>query len=79
MLPILVVTVLICFVINTPIAFSLGIASVASILFGGNAQQLLLVPQRIAASMNSFPLLAIPYFMIAGAVMERGGSFKENY
>lgn len=76
MLPILMITVVICFVINMPVAFSLGLASVACLLLGGDAQQLIVVPQRIVASINSFPLLAIPYFMVAGAVMELGGVSK---
>lgn len=76
MLQVLLITVIACFVLNVPVAFSLGIASVASLLFGGNAAQLLVIPQRMVASMNSFPLLAIIYFMVAGAVMELGGVSK---
>lgn len=76
MLKYLFITVLICFVINMPIGFSLGVASVAAIIFGGSDSMLLMIPQRIVAGMNSFPLLAIVYFMIAGAVMELGGVSK---
>jgi len=32
-----------------------------------------MIPQRMVAGANSFPLLAIPFFMLAGAIMERGG------
>lgn len=73
MLEALVISLIACFVLNVPIGFSMGVASVISILVGGTTAQLILLPQRMVASMDSFPLLAIPLFMIAGAVMERGG------
>ena len=76
MLPALFITVVICLVINMPIGYALGIASAAALVFTGNTAQMLMVPQRIVAGMNSFPLLAIAYFMIAGAVMELGGVSK---
>ncbi|MDD3139877.1 MAG: TRAP transporter large permease [Lachnospiraceae bacterium] len=76
MLPILIITVIVCFIINVPVCFSLGIASIACLFFAGDASQLIIIPQRIVASTNSFPLLAIPYFMVAGAVMEMGGVSK---
>lgn len=34
---------------------------------------LILLPQRIVVSLNSFPFLAIPLFMVAGQIMNRGG------
>ncbi|HZK10290.1 MAG TPA: TRAP transporter large permease [Clostridia bacterium] len=76
MLTVLVVVLLVCFVFNIPIGFALGVASIGSLLAGGNPDQLIMVPQRIVASMNSFPLLAIPLFMVAGSVMEIGGVSK---
>lgn len=76
MLKVLFITVLTCFVINMPIGYSLGLASVAALFLNGSAAQMLMIPQRIVAGMNSFPLLAIVYFMIAGAVMELGGVSK---
>lgn len=72
----LVVSLLTCFVLNVPIGFSMGIASVVAIIAGGNYAQLIVLPQRFIASMDSFPLLAIPLFMVAGAVMETGGVSK---
>ncbi|EJW13450.1 TRAP-type C4-dicarboxylate transporter [Rhodovulum sp. PH10] len=72
MLSWMVAALLICFVCNVPIGFSLGIASVVALQFGGG-MSLNLVPQRLVAGVNSFPLLAIPFFMLAGAIMETGG------
>ena len=77
MLKYLFITAVICFIINMPIGYSLGVASMAFVVFNGlPVAQWVLVPQRIAMSINSFPLLAIPYFMVAGAVMELGGVSK---
>ena len=76
MLKYLFITAIICFIINMPIGYALGVASVVSILAAGTDSMLLMIPQRIVAGMNSFPLLAIVYFMIAGAVMELGGVSK---
>ncbi|MBQ3277385.1 MAG: TRAP transporter large permease [Oscillospiraceae bacterium] len=74
MLKFLFIPVLICFIINMPIGYALGVASMAFVILNGlPVGQWVLVPQRIAMSINSFPLLAIPYFMVAGAVMEMGG------
>jgi C4-dicarboxylate transporter DctM subunit len=74
MLKYLFFTAIICFIINMPIGYALGVASMAFVILNGlPVGQWVLVPQRIAMSINSFPLLAIPYFMVAGAVMEMGG------
>ncbi|MEO8056875.1 MAG: TRAP transporter large permease [Burkholderiales bacterium] len=57
--------------IGTPIAYSLGLAS----LFGALWIELPLdaVMIQIAAGVNKFSLLAIPFFVLAGAIMAEGG------
>lgn len=72
MLTALVVTLVLCFVANVPIGFALGIAALVSLIVSGNIP-ISVIPQRMVAGANSFPLLAIPFFMLAGAIMERGG------
>jgi C4-dicarboxylate transporter DctM subunit len=76
MLSYLIGTLVFCFILNVPIGFALGVATAASMIFGGSAMSLALIPQRMVAGVNTFPLLAIPFFMMAGAVMERGGVSK---
>ncbi len=71
----LVSTLIICFLINVPIGFALGMASLASLIVSGT-MPINMIPQRMVAGVNSFPLLAIPFFMLAGAIMERGGVSK---
>jgi C4-dicarboxylate transporter DctM subunit len=58
--------------INVPIAFSMGLASIAGLLIKGNIP-LVIVPQKIFTGCDSFPLLAVPFFILAGALMDTGG------
>ena len=58
--------------INVPIAISIGLGTAASIAYVGKVP-LFLVAQRMFTGMDAFPLLAIPLFMVAGTLMERGG------
>lgn len=58
--------------IGTPIAFSLGLSSVAALVYQGNIPLVASV-QRLFTGVDSFPLLAIPFFMMAGALLSTGG------
>jgi len=58
-------------VLNVPIAISLGLSTALAILQSGIP--LALVVQRMVASNDSFPLMAIPFFMLAGSIMTYGG------
>src|SRR4030042_915865 len=58
--------------INVPIAFSMGLASILGLLLKGDIP-LVIVPQKIFTGSDSFPLLAIPFFILAGALMDTGG------
>jgi C4-dicarboxylate transporter DctM subunit len=58
--------------INVPIAFSMGLASIVGLLIKGNIP-LVIVPQKIFTGCDSFPLLAVPFFILAGALMDTGG------
>ncbi len=57
--------------IGTPIAFCLGAASFATVLYMGLPP--LIVFQRLNSGMSVFSLLAIPFFIYAGDLMVRGG------
>ena len=58
--------------IAVPIAFALGFAAVAYIVVSGEAN-LNVVPTIMFGAMDSFPLLAIPFFIMAGDLMGRCG------
>ena len=57
--------------IGTPIAFCLGVASFATILFMGIPP--MVVFQRLNSGVAVFSLMAIPFFIYAGDLMVRGG------
>jgi len=54
-----------------PLAFALGLAAFAGMAVGDVEWNVL--PQRMMHAVNSFPLLAIPCFMLAGELMVEGG------
>lgn len=54
-----------------PIAFSLGTASL--ITFFVNGSNLSLLPMQVFAAIGKFTLLAIPFFILAGNIMEKAG------
>lgn len=58
-------------VVGTPIAFCLGIASFATILYIGRPP--VVVFQQLNSGVSPFTLLAIPFFIFAGDLMMRGG------
>ncbi|MDH7807282.1 TRAP transporter large permease [Agrobacterium tumefaciens] len=57
--------------IGTPIAFCLGIASFATVLYLGLPP--VVVFQQMNSGMNVFAMMAIPFFIFAGDLMVRGG------
>ena len=58
--------------IGIPIAYSMGIASIFFLLAEGRLP-LALVAQRLFAGIDSFPLMAVPFFIFAGLLMDTGG------
>jgi len=57
--------------IGTPVAFCLGIASFATVLYMGLPP--LIIFQRLNSGISVFALMAIPFFIFAGDLMIRGG------
>ena len=64
-------TMLVCFALTVSVAVSIGLASILGIQFG-NANMLISVKEMFN-SINKFPLAAIPFFILAGNIMETGG------
>lgn len=59
---------------NVPISISLGIATLSTMLFTiDTGPAVVTVAQRMASGINSFALLAIPFFILSGILMGRGG------
>lgn len=68
-------TLFLCLLIGVPIAISLGVSALVAIYFG-TTLQLDIITQKAFTSLDSFPLLAIPFFMLAGILMGKGGVSK---
>lgn len=54
-----------------PIAFAMGLSSIVAIWLSGI--DISIIPQRMMYSVNSFPLMAIPFFMLSGELMIKAG------
>ncbi len=74
-LPILVLTVsfLLLLLINVPVAFCMGIAAVLGFLAMGGVPAFTAVAHNMATGIDSFSLLAIPFFVLSGLLMGYGG------
>ena len=59
--------------ISTPISIALGITSVVMVLTQTDLK-LMVVAQRMFTGIDSFPLMAIPFFILAGHLMNAGGT-----
>jgi tripartite ATP-independent transporter DctM subunit len=58
--------------LGVPVAFCLGLAALAFLLITGK-ESLLIIPTLMFSGIDSFPLMAIPFFIMAGDLAERSG------
>ena len=58
-------------VLGMPLAFSLGIGAVAGLIYSDVDFNLL--PSRMMNAVNAFPLMSIPFFVLAGEIMMKAG------
>jgi tripartite ATP-independent transporter DctM subunit len=70
---ILVFSFLALLALNVPIAFALGISTALALWALAEVPASYIVAQRMAGGIDSFPLLAIPFFILAGVLMGEGG------
>lgn len=59
-------------IFGAPIAVCLGLGAAAAFFFK-DSMPLLIIPQRMFGGTDSFPLMAIPFFVLAGNLMAAGG------
>jgi C4-dicarboxylate transporter DctM subunit len=64
-------SLLVLMLLRVPIAVALGLASVIGLVISDISLEI--VVQRMFSTNNSFPLLAIPFFILAGEIMSTGG------
>ena len=65
--------------LGVPIAISLGLTAVLTFVFLGEGFVLTMVAQRMYSSTTAFTLLAIPFFILAGNLMNTGGITKRVF
>ena len=74
MLTLMIFAVLLVLILmNLPIAVAMGLTAVAFFIGLGEGSLLTMLPQRMYASTTGFTLLAIPFFILAGNLMNTGG------
>ena len=59
--------------VGVPIAICLGIAAAVTMVLTGNVQYLAAIPTRMFTQLDSFTLMAVPFFILAGNIMAEGG------
>lgn len=65
-------SLLILFILKVPIGFAIGISSVLTLVVCTHIP-LQIVPQRLFTATDSFPFMAVPFFILSGSLMECGG------
>jgi C4-dicarboxylate transporter DctM subunit len=68
----LVLLMLVLVLIGMPLAFALGVGALGALLVEPSLP-LTLVPQRMFTALDSWPIMAVPLFMLAGGLMDKGG------
>ena len=71
----LVAVLFACLALGIPVAISLGLASISTILLFAD-QSMLSLAQRFFHTMQIYPLLAVPFFILAATFMTTGGVAK---
>lgn len=70
---ILVCSFVVLLLINVPIAICIGLATFFTVLSLGDVPTGYIIAQRMSTGIASFPLLAIPFFILSGILMGEGG------
>ena len=72
---VLFIVLIIALVVNVPVGIAIGVSSLAAVLADGRLSSTYIV-QQLVTSADSFPLMAIPLFILAGELMSAGGGSK---
>ena len=67
-----VLVLVVALLVGVPVAMSLGLCALAGLLYS-SPEFLIVLPQKYLAGIDSFPLLAIPLFVLAGSLISHGG------
>ena len=65
-------TLVAALLLGVPVAIALALAAMVGLLYS-SPEFLIVMPQKFLAGLDSFPLLAVPLFVLAGALISHGG------
>jgi len=69
----MVITFVFLLLMNVPIAVSIALATLLTLISVGTVPSTIIVSQRVVTGVESFALLAIPFFILSGLFMGQGG------
>ena len=72
MLNVMLIGFLFLMVLGMPVGFAMVLSSLFALFIEGS-MPLTIVPQKMAGGLDNFTLLAVPFFLLAGELMEAGG------
>lgn len=65
-----IITLIVCLILSIPIGVSIGACVAVAVVSGDLPVEFLM--QKMFTSLDSFPLLAVPFFILAGEIMQKG-------
>lgn len=72
---VLFISLIVFLILNVPVGFAIGLSAFCAILAGGT-QTIGYLSQTMVSGCDSFPILAVPLFILAGELMGNGGVSK---
>ncbi|AOY74973.1 TRAP transporter large permease [Clostridium formicaceticum] len=69
-------TLFLMLLLTVPIAISMGVAVLVALYTSDAFTPLLVIVQRMFTAVDNFPFMAVPFFILAGNLMEKGGISK---
>ena len=73
MLLVIVITFFVTILIGIPIGYCLGIVGLAAVLELNITDLLMILPQKIYGGVDRYAMMAIPFFLMAGEIMNKSG------
>src|SRR6056297_2076671 len=72
MLATLGIVFIVLLLLGMPIGFTIGITAVSGFINTGSTTLFNIIPQRFFAGINYYTLMALPFFIMAGSIMNKG-------
>lgn len=76
---VMLITLLVAMAIGIPVGVSMGLSAVAALITAGMSSAFYIIPQNMVEAVNSVPLLAVPYFILAANAMNETGLTRELF